>query len=174
VRDGELDAIVLAAAGLGRLGAEIDLRREARSIEASPTAAGQGALAVETAADVDEELLASIAALDDAATRFAVTAERAVLAGVEAGCHAPVGVHAAIDGDTMSLRAAVYGDDPDDDLIATHTEDFSQGYIRAEGSGDGASTARGAGPERARKLGTAVAESLIAQGAAEIVSRQGV
>ena len=89
VRSGELDAVVLAAAGLHRLG-RIDEVTDFLSVDTILPAPGQGALAVECAA-VNVDLAASLAELDDPDTRAAVTAERSLLAALEAGCSAPVG-----------------------------------------------------------------------------------
>ncbi|GAA4783363.1 hydroxymethylbilane synthase [Microbacterium gilvum] len=170
VRDGELDAIVLAAAGLSRLGADIDLRLEPQDLAAWPTAAGQGSLAVETRDDVDDELLAAIRSLDDPATRFAVTVERTILSGVEAGCHAPVGVHADVVDGRLSVRAAVYGARPGDEIVVDHDEAVGEEYIRPQGSGDGADSARRVVPERASAIGTVVAGRLLDRGASDLVS----
>lgn len=100
VHDGAVDAVVLARAGLARLG-RLDQVTEVLDPDVMLPAPGQGALAVEMRAPdgdaADTALLATLRALDDAATRAAVTAERAVLAGLEAGCSAPVGVLAVVD-----------------------------------------------------------------------------
>ena len=99
VTDGSLDAVVVAAAGLARLG-RLDAATEMISPDVMVPAPGQGALAVECrAADADRggwlhDLLASI---DDASTRAAVVAERSLLAELEAGCTAPVGAYATVD-----------------------------------------------------------------------------
>ncbi|MDI5966668.1 hydroxymethylbilane synthase [Streptomyces sp. SL13] len=89
VTSGELDAVVLAAAGLNRLGRS-DAVTELIDTDAVLPAPGQGALAIECAAS-DTALAARLAGLDDPVTRAAVTAERALLAALEAGCSAPVG-----------------------------------------------------------------------------------
>ena len=89
VHAGELDAVVLAAAGLSRLG-RLAEATELISSDVVLPAPGQGALAVECSAD-DAELASVLAELDDPFTRAAVTAERALLAALEAGCSAPVG-----------------------------------------------------------------------------------
>lgn len=174
VRDGELDAIVLAAAGLTRLGAEIDLHVAPRELDAWPTAAGQGVLAVETREDGDPELLAAIRRLDDAPTRFAQEVERTVLAGIEAGCHAPVGVHAFVSDDALRVRADVYGADPSQTVgleeklqINGASPDGAEGYSRDTGSAD--EDAPGADP-RARAIGTEIARRLLDAGAAGLVS----
>ncbi|WP_016909199.1 hydroxymethylbilane synthase [Streptomyces xiaopingdaonensis] len=89
VRSGELDAIVLAAAGMSRLG-RLDEATELIAPDLVLPAPGQGALAVECAAS-STQLAAQLAELDDLPTRAAVTAERTLLAALEAGCSAPVG-----------------------------------------------------------------------------------
>lgn len=105
VTDGRCDAVILAAAGLARLGRDEVITSKLDPIQMLP-AAGQGALAVECRED--HPLRAAFAALDDPDTRAAVTAERAMLARLEAGCTAPVGAYAEIvdggDGDELSLR----------------------------------------------------------------------
>jgi hydroxymethylbilane synthase len=95
VADGELDAVVVARAGLARLGRAGEITETLDPIQMLPAPA-QGALAVECRVDdVDiEHLLRSI--VDDEATRAAVTAERAMLAALEAGCSAPVGALAEV------------------------------------------------------------------------------
>jgi hydroxymethylbilane synthase len=115
VRSGELDGVVVAAAGLARLGRLGDATELLDPLQMLPAPA-QGALAVECRVE-DLELARSLAAaLDDGATRAAVTAERAVLATLEAGCSAPIGALADVvsdlddDGrvlDRVSLRAVV-------------------------------------------------------------------
>ncbi|MFG2776839.1 hydroxymethylbilane synthase [Streptomyces prunicolor] len=92
VRDGDLDAVVLAAAGLSRLG-RLGEAAELFATDRLVPAPAQGALAVECRAD-DTELALLLAALDDRPSRAAVAAERAVLAELEAGCSAPIGAHA--------------------------------------------------------------------------------
>ncbi|MBK3590089.1 hydroxymethylbilane synthase, partial [Streptomyces sp. MBT57] len=89
VRDGELDAVVLAAAGLSRLGRTGEVT-DFLPVDTILPAPGQGALAIECAA-TSADLAAALAELDDPYTRVAVTAERALLAALEAGCSAPVG-----------------------------------------------------------------------------------
>ncbi|MFJ6636934.1 hydroxymethylbilane synthase [Streptomyces sp. NPDC091376] len=110
VRNGELDAVVLAAAGLSRIG-RTDEVTDFLSVDSVLPAPGQGALAVECTA-ADAELAATLAELDDPYTRAAVTAERTLLAALEAGCSAPVGALADLlaDGQVvheMRLRGVV-------------------------------------------------------------------
>ncbi|MFF4762822.1 hydroxymethylbilane synthase [Streptomyces sp. NPDC001292] len=110
VKNGELDAVVLAAAGLNRVGRSEEVT-DFLSVDTILPAPGQGALAVECTAD-NAELAAELAELDDPHTRAAVTAERSLLAALEAGCSAPVGALADLLGDgqivkEMRLRGVV-------------------------------------------------------------------
>ncbi|MET9109001.1 hydroxymethylbilane synthase [Streptomyces zhihengii] len=110
VRSGELDAVVLAAAGLHRIG-RTDEVTDFLSVDFVLPAPGQGALAIECPA-ADAALVAALAELDDPRTRVAVTAERSLLAALEAGCSAPVGALADLlddgqDATEMRLRGVV-------------------------------------------------------------------
>jgi hydroxymethylbilane synthase len=113
VASGEYDAVLLARAGLARLGRLDDATEVLDPLQMLP-APGQGALAIECRTD-DTDLVAGLAALDDPATRAAVTAERAVLATLEAGCSAPLGALAEVvegeDGDELWVRAVALSHD---------------------------------------------------------------
>jgi hydroxymethylbilane synthase len=113
VASGELDAVVLARAGLARLGRADEATEVLDPLQMLP-APGQGALAIECRAD-DAQTLALLARLDDAATRAAVTAERQTLATLEGGCSAPIGALAdVVEGETgpeLWLRAVVLSQD---------------------------------------------------------------
>jgi hydroxymethylbilane synthase len=89
--EGQVDAILLAAAGLDRLEKTEWVRERLEPKEFCP-AAGQGALGIETRKN-DGATMAAVAFLDDAATRFAVTVERAALAALGGGCEVPIGIH---------------------------------------------------------------------------------
>ncbi|CAN5293693.1 hydroxymethylbilane synthase [soil metagenome] len=115
VASGEVDAVVLAAAGLERLG-RLDAATELLGLDGWPTAPGQGALAVEVRAG--EEKLA--AALDHRTSRVLVEAERQTLALLEAGCSAPVGAHALIDDGMLFLSVRVYAADGSSRLTSSH------------------------------------------------------
>jgi hydroxymethylbilane synthase len=112
VTDGKLDAVVLARAGLSRLGRLAEVTETLDPIQVLPSP-GQGALGIECRAD-DVAVLEALAPLEDPATRAAVTAERQLLATLEAGCTAPVGALAEVvegeDGPELWLRGA-YGHD---------------------------------------------------------------
>jgi hydroxymethylbilane synthase len=109
VTDGKLDAVVLARAGLARLGRLSEITETLDPIQVLP-APGQGALGIECRAD-DVAVLEALAPLEDPATRAAVTAERQMLATLEAGCTAPVGALAEVvegeDGPELWLRGAL-------------------------------------------------------------------
>ena len=108
VSGGELDAVVLACAGLARIGQAGAVTQVFEPEEMLP-APGQGALAVECRAD-DAGLAALLAVVTDEASVAAVTAERSLLAALEAGCSAPVGAYAA--GTTrLRMQAAVMSPD---------------------------------------------------------------
>lgn len=115
VEKGELDAVILAGAGLRRIERTAAIT-EMLDIDRWPTAPGQGALAIEVRRG-DEKL---VRALDHRPTRAAVTAERGVLALLEAGCSAPVGAHALIDDGLLFLSARVYSHDGTTVLTASH------------------------------------------------------
>jgi hydroxymethylbilane synthase len=92
--EGQVDAILLAAAGLDRLKKTEWVRERLEPKDFCP-AAGQGSLGIETRKD-DAKTISAIAFLDDAATRYAVTAERAALAALGGGCQVPIGIHCRI------------------------------------------------------------------------------
>jgi len=102
---GQFDAIVLAAAGLRRLGWAHRIA-EALPVEIMCPAPGQGALAIETR---EGSGLGEL--LDDNPSRLAVTAERALLGGLGGGCQVPIGAHARLEGETLHLRAVVASPD---------------------------------------------------------------
>jgi hydroxymethylbilane synthase len=143
----DLDAVVLAAAGLHRLGLSGHIT-ELFDVATFLPAPAQGALAVECRTDAPD-VLAALSALDDPATRLAAIAERAVLAGLEAGCAAPVAAHATLVGDRLVLAASVVSLDGSRQL---------DGQATAEPSEAGA-----------LELGRAVAGQLLAAGAGALV-----
>jgi hydroxymethylbilane synthase len=102
LRQGDYDAIVLAKAGLDRLGIS-DQRVRVLAPEKLLPAVAQGALAVEIRAD-DSEAALLLAPLDDLATHLAVAAERAFLARVGGGCHTPIAAYAWIEGPALNVQ----------------------------------------------------------------------
>lgn len=150
VARGEFDAILLARAGLVRLGRESEITETLDPIQMLP-APGQGALAVEVAAS-STALAADIAdVLDDVGSRATVTAERALLRALEAGCSAPVGALADLaegdDGLEIWLRGVVAATD-------------GSYVVRLSASGS---------PDDAEGVGTALAAELLADGAGAIM-----
>lgn len=153
VNAGDLDAVVLAAAGLSRLG-RLDVVSQFFELSDWPTAPGQGALAVEVRASVSNELDNTLRGLDHPTTRLTVLAERAVLFRLEAGCSAPIGATALVDGSLLMLTATVYRPDGTASLVSSHAAVF-----------EGSTTER---DSLAADLGARVAEELLARGAAEL------
>jgi hydroxymethylbilane synthase len=144
--EGQYRAIVLAAAGLTRLGWAHRIA-EILSPEVMCPAVGQGALAVETRREGEARNIC--AALDHAATRAAVTAERAVLAALGGGCQVPIGAHAVIEGDSLRLIGAVIA--PDGNLMVKKSD-------------------RGAVADAA-EMGRRLGEALLMDGAREILDQ---
>lgn len=110
-----LDAVVLAAAGLERLG-RTDAIAERFDLTRWPTAPGQGALAVETRRGDEKR----VAKLDHRTTRLTAETERAVLARLEAGCAAPLGVTAMLDDGLLFVSARIYALDGSASLTSSH------------------------------------------------------
>jgi len=143
VDQGSVDAVVLAQAGLERLGRLADVSQCLDFADMLP-APGQGALAVESRlVNDDERLRTALEELDHAETRLAVTAERALLAALEAGCSAPVGAYATLSNEsgTSMLHLAGF-------LGASE----GSGHIRKSVTGDSAD---------AERLGRELAEELL-------------
>ncbi|UNO41218.1 hydroxymethylbilane synthase [Streptomyces sp. MST-110588] len=161
VENGELDAVVLAAAGLSRIG-RIGVATELLSPDMVLPAPGQGALAIECAAS-NVELLARLRELDDPFTRAAVTAERSLLAALEAGCSAPVGALADLQADgqvvtEMRLRGVV-GTTDGNTLVQLSTT----GHVPASPD-DAVAQASG--------LGRELAAEMLAKGAAGLMGER--
>ena len=108
VRDGTVDAVILAAAGVERLG-RLDEVHEFLAYEAMLPAPGQGALALQARAGSEAEAVART--VDDLSTRRAVEAERAVLRGLGGGCLSAIGAHGAVDRNALNLQAVVLAED---------------------------------------------------------------
>ena len=109
LENGEFDAIILAAAGLKRLGREESVR-ERLSVEMMCPAAGQGALAIEVRAG-DTGTIEAISFMDDTAARATTSCERALLNGLGGGCQVPIGAHAEVHGSELILTAVVASPD---------------------------------------------------------------
>jgi len=151
--DADLDAVVLARAGLARLG-RLDAVTSVFDAADMTPAPGQGALAVEAsdAALADPALATALAAIDDEPTHLAVTAERALLERLGAGCAAPVGALGTVKGATLGLRAVVV------------SLDGTRRLVKVGDAALGDSDRHAA----ARQLGIDLAETLLADGAADV------
>jgi hydroxymethylbilane synthase len=144
---GGYDALVLAGAGLRRLGREGEIS-EILGHELMLPAVGQGALAIE-AREADDKVRAAVEPLEHAASRQAVVAERSLLAQLGGGCLAPIGAWARVGAGELHLDAVVLSAD---------------GRQRLAASGHGAS-------DEASRLGGEVAAKLLALGAADLIAR---
>lgn len=167
--DDDLDAVVLARAGLARLG-RLDAVTEALSPDLMTPAPAQGALAVEVRAEdavAGTPLARALAALDHRPTHLPVLAERALLSRLEAGCAAPVGALAHLGADdVLTLEAVVLRTDGTASLRRTRSTTLAGG---ATGQADADPTAAaGRAALAAAALGTHLAEDLLEAGAAEL------
>lgn len=149
----DLDAVVLAAAGLGRLG-RLAVVSQYFELSDWPTAPGQGALAIEVQESVPSSLEQVLRRLDHATSRHTATAERAVLARLEAGCAAPVGATAVVDASLLLVTATVLSTDGSRSLTSSHA-----------GVLEGTPADRDA---LALELGARVADELLERGAADL------
>ncbi|MDX2162385.1 MAG: hydroxymethylbilane synthase [bacterium] len=145
--DGDYDAILLAHAGLERLG-RLDVVTQVLSIDAMLPAPGQGAIAVQTRSD--PALAALFAPLHHRETALAVTAERAFLAGLGGGCSVPVAAYATVSGDALHVRGRVNAPD------GTAQIDVGQTAIYAD-------------ERTAYAVGHGLAQTALSQGAAALV-----
>ena len=166
---GDLDAVVLALSGLRRLGLE-HCASEVLDLETMLPAPAQGALAVEARAGEDSvELARAVAVLDDEPTRLAVTAERALMARLGAGCAAPVGAWAHLRGGSreprvLVLRAVVTSLDGGQEVGCELSAELPEAAEGSEAAGDAAEAVR-----VAEALGARAAEVLLEDGADQIV-----
>jgi hydroxymethylbilane synthase len=148
--EGEYDAIVLAAAGLKRLGLDKHIS-ELLSVDEFPPAVSQGAIGVCIRAG-DSEAGRWLKALDHRETRLATTAERALLRRIEGGCQVPLGALGIVSGDTLRMHAVVSALD-------------GSRSLRAEGEIPGTLA-------NAVSLGQRLADELLSQGAAQLIANE--
>ena len=147
-RGDDYDGVVVAAAGVARLGRSDEISEYFPPSVSTPDA-GQGALLVE-ARSSDDELHDLLSTVDDATTRITVTAERAFIAAIGGGCQVPVGVYAELTGETLKMSAMAGL--PDGSRL-----------FRVSATGD---------PDSPEEAGRGVAQRLIASGAGEILYRE--
>ena len=143
VNEGEFDGVIVAEAGLDRMGIN-NLISERFSLDRFTPAAGQGALAI-TARKDNTEIISLLSSIDDPLARIEVTAERSLVLALEGGCRVPIGTIGRADDKSLSLYACVFSLDGEEKIVAA---------------------AKGALSE-AEKLGRDVARKLLRQGARE-------
>ncbi len=150
LKSGEYDAIILAAAGVRRLGLEGHIS-ELLPSDDFPSAVSQGVIGVACRSD-DAETLRWLRPLDDAPARVAATAERALLRRLEGGCQVPLGALGTSSGGTLHLYAAVCSLD-------------GREWLTARGDAP-------ADPADAAKLGQRLADELLAKGAGRLIAHE--
>ncbi len=157
LREGDLDAIVLAAAGLRRLGRGDEIAFLLDAAEMTP-AAGQGALALQVRAG-DEEAGSATAAVGDPGATAELAAERTVVAALDASCNTPIGIHARRDGDRIAIDGFAGLPDGSDS-------------IRESGEGPAAEP-EALGRELARKMEAAGAAEMLREAEAQVTGAEG-
>jgi hydroxymethylbilane synthase len=156
VADGTFDAIIIAMAGLKRLGRMKDVKFVELDSRDFIPAGGQGALAIETLADRKEnELDRTLSAINDARAYYETAAERAFLAAIDASCTTPVGVRATIKDDTLKIWAMLFSPDGEQELSDAILEPLAPDLA----------------PPAAENSGKQLAEKMLARGAAALLGR---
>ena len=148
MKEGQYDAIILARAGVKRLGLGATFQQDLTPPDFLP-AVGQGALGVEMRED-RQDVRELLAFLEDTPTRLCVTAERAFLRRLDGGCQVPIAAHAVLEGGELVLNALV---------ARVDGADVIRGTLRAA-----------ALPEEAERMGAALAEDLLGRGAAAVLA----
>lgn len=143
VRDGKFDAIILAQAGINRIG--IAVNHSKLSTVDFPPSPGQGALGIICRTD-DKETLRMLKTIEDADSRIAVDSERALSTFVESGCRFPIGAHAQVNGTSLNLVVVAYSIDGKKSLVVEQSGSKTDPY----------------------GLGKSVAEELIQKGVNEL------
>ncbi|HLJ39200.1 MAG TPA: hydroxymethylbilane synthase [Steroidobacteraceae bacterium] len=155
LRRGDYDAIILAAAGVTRLGLSEHITQYLPA-DAFPPAVSQGVIGICARAD-DSATGTWLSALDDRCARLASSAERALLARLQGGCQVPLGALAELRGDTLHLAAAVCALDGSRELRAQGSHSAAQAPLTVDA---------------AVALGERIADELIASGAAQLIAQQ--
>lgn len=154
VADGTFDAIIIAIAGVKRLGRVKDVKFVELDARDFIPAGGQGALAIETLGDhKSDELDRALAAINDTRAFYETAAERAFLGALGASCTTPVGVRARIDGDTLALAAMLFSPDGARELLESIKDSIDALFV----------------PAAAQNSGKFLAEKMLARGAAAIL-----
>lgn len=156
VADGTFDAIIIAMAGVKRLGRANDVKFVELDARDFIPSGGQGALAIETLADRDTDDLAhALSAINDARAFYETAAERAFLAAIGASCTTPVGVRATIAGDNLKLAAMLFSPEGARELSESIEEQLATDLA----------------PLAAENSGKRLAEKMLARGAAAILGK---
>jgi hydroxymethylbilane synthase len=154
VADLSFDAIIIAMAGLKRLGRVKDVKFVELDARDFIPAGAQGALAIETLADNDgKELGRALSTINDRRAFYETAAERAFLAAIDASCTTPVGVRARIDGDRLALAAMLFSSDGSRELSESIEDSIDALFV----------------PAAAQNSGKHLAEKMFARGAAAIL-----
>jgi len=159
VADGSFDAIIIAMAGLKRLGRVKDVKFVELDSRDFIPAGGQGALAIETLADrgaAAKELDRALSATNDASAFYETAAERAFLAAIDASCTTPVGVRASIEGDKLALATMLFSPDGARELSASMEDPLAPGLA----------------PSGAEVSGKRLADKMLARGAAALLGKE--
>jgi hydroxymethylbilane synthase len=159
--DGSFDAIIIAMAGLKRLGRVKDVKFVELDARDFIPAGGQGALAIETLADrgtAAKELDRALSAINDAHAFYETAAERAFLAAIDASCTTPVGVRASIVSNTLALGAMLFSPDGARELSESMEDPLEPGLA----------------PEAAENSGKRLAEKMLVRGAAAMLAKENV
>jgi hydroxymethylbilane synthase len=157
VKEGALEGIVIAMAGLRRLGHGIDVRLTPLDERDFIPAGGQAVLAIETLANISSpQLDRALALLNDSHARYETTAERAFLAAIGASCATPVGVKATVAKDTVSLRAILFSRDGSAEMTDEVEEPLDVDLA----------------PSAAQSLGARLGERMVAHGADRLIANE--
>ena len=157
VTEGGLDAIVVAMAGLRRLGHGFDVRLTPLDERDFIPAGGQAVLAIETLADISSpQLDRTLTKLNDSRARYETTAERAFLATIGASCATPVGVKATVAKDAVSLRAILFSGDGSAEMSDEVEEPLDVDLA----------------PSVAQSLGARLGERMLARGADRLIANE--
>jgi hydroxymethylbilane synthase len=156
VADGTFDAIIIAMAGLKRLGRVKDVKFVELDARDFIPAGGQGALAIETLADrKGDEFAGALSAINDPRAFYETAAERSFLAAIDASCTTPVGVRARIAGDKLALVAMLFSPDGAGELSESMEESLASDLA----------------PRAAENSGQRLAEQMLARGAAALLGK---
>jgi hydroxymethylbilane synthase len=156
VADGSFDAIIIAMAGVKRLGRIKDVKFVELDARDFIPAGGQGALAIETLANrKGDELDRVLSAINDPRTFYETAAERAFLSAIEASCTTPVGVRAIVENDTLALAAMLFSPDGSRELSESISEPLASDLA----------------PAAAENSGKRLAEKMLERGAGDLLGK---